>query len=194
MYENLLIIGGILSILVAIITLVKFLFYTKSEVDKKLTDLKTDTDNFEKQVLQKFQDLQSSFKDELTNTKESIFNKLLEAERTNTQARQEIYNKLSESNQSFEEYNQHMLELVSQVKQDEKQTNLDFMQLLNGVKDELKSDYINRYNDLLRLVGTKTNNSDFDRLETKFDKLSQTMTELKTIVQLNLEEVSKHNH
>lgn len=194
MYENLLIIGGILSILVAIVTLVKFLFYTKSEVDKKLTDLKTDTDKFEKQVLQKFQELQASFKDELTNTKESIFNKLLEAERNNTQARQEIYNKLSESNQSFEEYNQHMLELVSQVKQDEKQTNIDFMQLLNGVKDELKSDYINRYNDLLRLVGTKTNNSDFDRLETKFDKLSQTMTELKTIVQLNLEEVSKHNH
>jgi hypothetical protein len=61
------------------------------------------------------------------------------------------------------------------------------MQSINTVKDELKNDYINRYNELLQIINTKVNIADFDRLEQKFDKVCETITELKTIVQLQLE-------
>lgn len=192
MYEHLLVAGALITVLIGIITLVKFLFYTKAEVDKKLETLKEISNKKDEEILDKFQQTYDAVKDELNNTKQQIFEKLLEAERNGNTSRQELYNRLAENKQTFEQYNQHMLELVGQVKQDEKEINIEFMSVINAVKDELKEDYINRYNDLLKLVGTKTNNSDFDRLENKFDKLSQTMTELKTIVELQLQETNKH--
>lgn len=191
MYEHLLVAGALITVLIGIITLVKFLFYTKAEVDKKLETLKEISNKKDDEILDKFQQTYDAVKDELNNTKQQIFEKLLEAERNGNTSRQELYNRLAENKQTFEQYNQHMLELVGQVKQDEKEINIEFMSVINAVKDELKEDYINRYNDLLKLVGTKTNNSDFDRLENKFDKLSQTMTELKTIVELQLQEANK---
>lgn len=191
MYEHLLVAGALITVLIGIITLVKFLFYTKAEVDKKLETLKELSNKKDEEILDKFQQTYDAVKDELNNTKQQIFEKLLEAERNGNTSRQELYNRLAENKQTFEQYNQHMLELVGQVKQDEKEINIEFMSVINAVKDELKEDYINRYNDLLKLVGTKTNNSDFDRLENKFDKLSQTMTELKTIVELQLQEANK---
>lgn len=191
MYEHLLVAGALITVLIGIITLVKFLFYTKAEVDKKLETLKEISNKKDEEILDKFQQTYDAVKDELNNTKQQIFEKLLEAERNGNTSRQELYNRLAENKQTFEQYNQHMLELVGQVKQDEKEINIEFMSVINAVKDELKEDYINRYNDLLKLVGTKTNNSDFDRLENKFDKLSQTMTELKTIVELQLQEANK---
>ena len=55
-------------------------------------------------------------------------------------------------------------------------------------KDELKNDYINRYNELFTMMNTKVNIQDFDRLENKFDKVSETIAEVKTIVQIQMEE------
>ena len=80
-----------------------------------------------------------------------------------------------------------MLEIISQVKQEDKQISNEFMKLLSEVKDELKNDYINRYNDLIKMINTKVSTSDFDRLESKFDKVTETITELRTIIQMQKE-------
>ena len=76
---------------------------------------------------------------------------------------------------------------MSEIKQDEKESDAKFIQLLNDVKDELRNDYTNRYNEIITLMGTKVNVQDFDRLETKFDKVTETIIELKTIFQRNLD-------
>lgn len=188
MQEALIIIGTILTVVLGGITLVRYLFYTKTEVDNKFAKFKSESDERDNELISKLQNIHEKIKEELNQTKDQIFEKLLQAERSGNDSRQELYEKLAQNKQIFEEYNHHMLEVISQIKQDEQQTNLNLVQVVNTVKDELKEDYVNRYNELLKLVGTKTNNSDFDRLENKFDKLSQTMTEIKTIVQMQIEE------
>ena len=126
--------------------------------------------------------IKENFNEKLT------FEKLLEAERQSNRDRQQLYDRLAQNKEAFDDYNKTMLSAIAEMKQDEKESNNNFLQLINALKDELKTDYTNRYNELLKIIGTKANLSDFDRLETKFDKVTETITELKTIVQIKLEE------
>ena len=81
-----------------------------------------------------------------------------------------------------------MIEALAGVKSEGQDISIKFTQLLNDIKDELKNDYINRYNELFTMMNTKVNIQDFDRLENKFDKVSETIAEVKTIVQIQMEE------
>ena len=81
-----------------------------------------------------------------------------------------------------------MIEALAGVKSEGQDISIKFTQLLNDIKDELKNDYINRYNELFAMMNTKVNIQDFDRLENKFDKVSETIAEVKTIVQIQMEE------
>ena len=100
---------------------------------------------------------------------------------------QDLYDRLTQNKEIFEDYNKNILAAMSEIKQDEKESDAKFIQLLNDVKDELRNDYTNRYNEIITLMGTKVNVQDFDRLETKFDKVTETIIELKTIFQRNLD-------
>lgn len=202
MHEMLVIFGTLLGCIISYFTINKFVFYTKSEVDQKLLDIKMagenrfndlkDASDKKDQVLTlKMEKNHAEVKEELNETKEMIFEKLLEAERASNKSRQELYDRLSANKEVFEDYNKNMLAAMAEIKQDENEMSNNFITLLNAVKDELKDDYVNRYNDLLTIIGTKANVSDFDRLETKFDKVTETLTELKTIVQLQLEKQSE---
>lgn len=131
------------------------------------------------------------FKEELSGTKEIIYEKLLEAERANNNTKQEIYDKLNQNKQIFEDYNKQILETISQIKQDQKETTNSIMMLINTIKDELRNDSINRYNELLSLVNTKVSQDDFDRLENKFDKLIENVAELKAIVNTRFDNYDK---
>lgn len=148
--------GGILTSLIAVVTIAKFLFYTKSEINAKFTEAKNESDNKDEKLLEKVTAVHNAIKEELGNTKDYIHKNLIEAERSSNHITQEFTN------------------------------------LLNAVKDELRTDNINRYNDLLKIINTKVSISDFDRLENKFDKVTETITELKTIVQIQLEENHKN--
>ena len=81
---------------------------------------------------------------------------------------------------------------MSEIKQADKDNTIQFITLIDTVKDELKNDYTSRYNDLLVLINTKANISDFNRIEQKFDKVTETITELKTIVELQLNKKEKN--
>ena len=191
MYETWAYIGCVLSVIIAMITAAKFLFYSKSEINTKFAELKAESDKRDEILLEKVNELHNQVKEELVETKERIFENIVQAERNTTRITQEIYDKLSQNKQVFDDYNKNMLEIVSQIKQEDKQISNDFLKLLSAVKDELRSDYMNRYNELIKLIGTKVSISDFDRLETKFDRVTETITELKTIVQLQLEKNEK---
>ena len=81
-----------------------------------------------------------------------------------------------------------MIEALAGVKSEGQDISIKFTQLLNDIKDELKNDYINRYNELFTMMNTKVNIQDFDSLENKFDKASETIAEVKTLVQIQMEE------
>ena len=191
MNEGLIILGSILTVIISLVTVAKFLFYTKSEVNGKFAELKQESDKKDEVLLEKVTNLHNELKQELIETKDKIFEDLLNAERNNNKITQEIYDRLNQNKQIFDDYNKSMIEAMGQIKSDSHQISTDFSNILSAVKDELKSDYINRYNDLLKLINTKVNSSDFDRLESKFDKVTTTITELKTIVQLQMEERNK---
>lgn len=188
MHENWLLIGAILTVIISLVTVARYLFYTKSEIDKKFADLKTESDKKDEVLLEKVNHVHTQIKEELVETKEKIFDKIVEEERNTNKITQEIYDRLTQNKQIFDDYNKNMLEIISQIKQEDKQLSNDLLKLLSDVKDELRSDYMNRYNELIKLIGTKVSVSDFDRLETKFDRVTETITELKTIVQMQLEE------
>lgn len=191
MNEGLIILGSILTVIISLVTVAKFLFYTKSEINGKFAELKQESDKKDEILLEKVTNLHNELKEELIQTKDKIFEDLLNAERNNNKITQEIYDRLNQNKQIFDDYNKSMIEAMGQIKSDSHQISTDFSNILSAVKDELKSDYINRYNDLLKLINTKVNSSDFDRLESKFDKVTTTITELKTIVQLQMEERNK---
>ena len=153
MQETLIILGSILGAIISLVTIARFLFYTKSEINAKLAEFKAESDKKDENLVERVTIVQNEIKDELSETKEYIHKNLIDAERNSNHITQEFTN------------------------------------LLNAVKDELRADSIHRYNDLLKLVNSKVSLSDFDRLETKFDK--ETITELKTIVQIQLEENHK---
>ena len=139
------------------LTIACFIFYRKSEIDDKIAIVqKLISDN------------------QLTNQKNS------------TNIKDEIYEKLTENKNSLESGMKEFIKIISEIRETDKNLSIQFINLVNSVKDELKNDYTSRYNDLLLLINTKANESDFNRLEQKFDKVNETMTELKTIIQMKL--------
>lgn len=182
-------IGWVFGAIISAVTIAKFLFYTKSEVNQLFTNLKAESDKKDEMLLEKVTETQNEIKDNLVKTREEIFKNILDNERNTNKITQEIYDRLSQNKQVFDDYNKNMLEIISQVKQDDKQISNEFIKLLSEVKDELKNDYISRYNDLIKMINTKVSTSDFDRLEAKFDKVTETITELRTIIQMQ-----KENH
>ena len=139
------------------LTIACFIFYRKSEIDDKFAIMqKLISDN------------------QLTNQKNS------------TNIKDEIYEKLTENKNSLESGMKEFIKIISEIRETDKNLSIQFINLVNSVKDELKNDYTSRYNDLLLLINTKAHESDFNRLEQKFDKVNETMTELKTIIQMKL--------
>ena len=191
MHELLITLSIALGCLISGMTIARFTFYTKDEVDKKLNDAKELSDKKDETIQSKIEQQQSDLKEDLAETRENIFEKLLEAERNNNRIVNEIYDRLNQNKQIFDDYNKNMLEAISQMKSEEKEITTNMVQIVNAVKDELKNDYINRYNDLLKIIGTKANLEDFNRLEAKFDKITESITELKTIVQMQRENKNK---
>lgn len=188
MNEILLAIGAALGCLISAMTLVKYNFYSKDEVDKKFAHFKENSDEKDSLIQVKLEGNHTEITKELVETKESIYEKLLEVERINNKQVQEIYDRLNQNKQIFDDYNRNMLEAIAQLKAEEKEITTNMVQIVNAVKDELREDSIARYNDLLKIIGTKTNVEDFNRLESKFDKITESITELKTIVQMKLNE------
>lgn len=187
MHEILVTLGIALGCLISGMTIAKFNFYTKDEVDKKLAEAKEASDKKDEVLTLKLEKDHAEVKGEIAETKDMMFEKLLEAERNTNKVVNEIYDRLNQNKQIFDDYNKNMLEAISQMKSEEKEITTNMVQIVNAVKDELKTDYINRYNDLLKLIGTKANIEDFNRLEQKFDKITESITELKTIVQMQKE-------
>lgn len=187
MTETLVILGAILGVLISIITIARLLFYTKAEINAKIESVLEHSDLKDEGLKQYLINESNSFRNYIDENKEKTFEKMLEAERQGNKARQEIYNTLSENKQLFDSYNKDIIEMIASIRQENRDLTAQYMQSINTVKDELKNDYINRYNELLQIINTKVNIADFDRLEQKFDKVCETITELKTIVQLQLE-------
>ena len=66
------------------------------------------------------------------------------------------------------------------------QTGIVPVVVLNEVKDALKNDYTSRYDDIIKMMSTKASLEDFNRLENKFDKVTETIIQLKTTVEMQL--------
>lgn len=145
--------------IIGAVTIASFLFYNKSQIDEKL----------------------SVIKKEITDNK-------LQSQTNSSKIKDDIYEKLNENKSALEDGMKEFIRVLSDIKESDKNLSVELITLVNGVKDELKNDYTSRYNDLLLLINTKANESDFTRLEQKFDKVTETITELKTIVQLKMDE------
>lgn len=154
-------IGSVIGSIIGTITIAGFLFYNKSQIDEKVAALKK----------------------EITDNK-------LQTQQNTSQVKDEIYDKLTENKTALENGMKEFITVLSDIKESDKNLSVQLITLVNGVKDELKNDYTSRYNDLLLLINTKANENDFTRLEQKFDKVTETITELKTIVQMQLDEKS----
>ena len=158
MHEHLVYFGTLIGVMISLITLARFLFYTKTEVDTKFNEAKNESEKRVEKLLEKIADLQSKIKDEFVATKDFIHKNMIDNERNAGHLTQEFTN------------------------------------LVTIVKDELKNDSIKRYDDLLKLINNKVSVAEFDRLENKFDKVSETIIELKTIVERQLESKKKPNN
>lgn len=191
MQELLVVVGSVISVFLGVIALSRYLFYTKAEINAKFSEAKAESDKRDEVIQEKINTTHIEIKAAISDIKEKLYSNQIESERLANKHNQEIYDRVNQNKQIVDDYNQSMLEVVSQLKQENKQITNDFMNIVNTIKDELKNDYINRYNELLTLINTKVNTSDFDRLENKFDKVTETITELKTIVQLQLDEHNK---
>lgn len=130
--------------------------------------------------------------DKLTNIRKQIADHALEAQSAQSAIKEELIEKVSRSKDTFEQTMKEFINILSEIKQADKDNTIQFITLIDTVKDELKNDYTSRYNDLLVLINTKANISDFNRLEQKFDKVTETITELKTIVELQLNKKEKN--
>lgn len=181
-------IGTVAGALLSCLAIFKVFFYTKSEVNGKFTDLKNESDKRDEAITEKINTVKSDLKNEIVETKDSLYKDVLEVERSINKVTQEIYDRLNQNKQILDDYNKHMIEALAGVKSEGQDISIKFTQLLNDIKDELKNDYINRYNELFALMNTKVNIQDFDRLENKFDKVTETIAEVKTIVQIQMEE------
>ena len=181
-------IGTVAGTLVSIFTVLKVLFFTKSEVNARFEELKKDSDSRDEAITEKISNVKAELKNEVIETKDSLYKDVLAVERSINKVTQEIYDRLNQNKQILDDYNKHMIEALAGVKSEGQDISIKFTQLLNDIKDELKNDYINRYNELFTMMNTKVNIQDFDRLENKFDKVSETIAEVKTIVQIQMEE------
>lgn len=146
--------ASVFGTLIGAQTISSFIFYTKSQVDEKITDIK-----------------------------KMITDGQLHNQEATQHTKDEIYEKLSENKAALESGMKEFINILSDIKESDKNFSVQLVTLVNGVKDELKNDYTTRYNDLLLLINTKADEKDFNRLEQKFDKLSETLIEVKTIVQ-----------
>ena len=187
MNEILACLATLLGVIISIVVIARLLFYTKAEINTKLEGVNKHSDDKDEVlrdfIIKEFNTLNA----QLEINKDKTYEKLLNAEREGNHARQELYDRMAQNKQVFEDYNKNMLEVIAQIRQEDRDLSNKYIQLLNEVKDELKNDYINRYNELLQIINTKVNVPDFDRLEHKFDKVSETITELKTIVQMQID-------
>lgn len=187
MNEILACLATLLGVIISIVVIARLLFYTKAEINTKLEGVNKHSDDKDEIlrdfIIKEFNTLNA----QLEINKDKTYEKLLNAEREGNHARQELYDRMAQNKQVFEDYNKNMLEVIAQIRQEDRDLSNKYIQLLNEVKDELKNDYINRYNELLQIINTKVNVPDFDRLEHKFDKVSETITELKTIVQMQID-------
>lgn len=187
MNEILACLATLLGVIISIVVIARLLFYTKAEINTKLEEVNKHSDDKDEMlrdfIIKEFNTLNT----QLEINKDKTYEKLLNAEREGNHARQELYDRMAQNKQVFEDYNKNMLEVIAQIRQEDRDLSNKYIQLLNEVKDELKNDYINRYNELLQIINTKVNVPDFDRLEHKFDKVSETITELKTIVQMQID-------
>ena len=146
--------AAVFGTLIGAQTISSFIFYTKSQIDEKLTDIK-----------------------------KMITDGQLHNQEATQHTKDEIYEKLNENKAALESGMKEFINILSDIKESDKNFSVQLVTLVNGVKDELKNDYTSRYNDLLLLINTKADEKDFNRLEQKFDKLSETLIEVKTIVQ-----------
>lgn len=187
MHDALIYVGEVLAVIISYVTVSKFLYYTKSEINAKISKLKDDVNEQMTDLLVRIDNNHKELKQSLSDTKEKIFNNIVEAERNTNKITKEIYENLTQNKEIFNEHSRKMVETISQVKQRDQELSNDFLRLLTSLKDELKNDYITRYNDLINIIQNKVGNEDFEKLETKFDKIIETITELKTIVQIRIE-------
>lgn len=130
--------------------------------------------------------------DKLTNIRKQIADNALESQSAQSAIKEELIEKVAHSKDTFEQTMKEFINILSEIKQADKDNTIQFITLIDTVKDELKNDYTSRYNDLLVLINTKANISDFNRIEQKFDKVTETITELKTIVELQLNKKEKN--
>ena len=168
--------------------ILRALFFTKSEINTKFANLKQESDTRDEAITEKISNVKTELMNEVVETKDSLYKDVLAVERSINKVTQEIYDRLNQNKQILDDYNKHMIEALAGVKSQGQDISIKFTQLLNDIKDELKNDYINRYNELFTMMNTKVNIQDFDRLENKFDKVSETIAEVKTIVQIQMEE------
>ena len=63
MHETWAYIGCVLSVIIAIVTIAKFLFYTKSEINAKLEDHKKESDKRDELLLEKVNESQNEIKE-----------------------------------------------------------------------------------------------------------------------------------
>lgn len=158
-------IGEILGAIIGAITVANFIFCRRSEVDEKIASINN-----------------------------SISNSNLSNQKDLSLIKDEIYNKMTENKDSLESSMKEFITILSDIKESDKELSVNFITLINAVKDELKNDYTSRYNDLLLIINTKANEADFSRMEQKFDKINETMTQLKTIIELQLEEKKREKN
>lgn len=181
-------IGTVAGTLLSMYAILRALFFTKSEINTKFANLKQESDTRDEAITEKISNVKTELKNEVVETKDSLYKDVLAVERSINKVTQEIYDRLNQNKQILDDYNKHMIEALAGVKSEGQDISIKFTQLLNDIKDELKNDYINRYNELFAMMNTKVNIQDFDRLENKFDKVSETIAEVKTIVQIQMEE------
>ena len=189
------ILGGSLGLILTTAGVLCLLFYTKPQIDKKLEDLKKDVEEETKKSYEKLdfdiKSLQKTVSEEINEIKRTTaeFKLINEKERSN--AKDELHEKLETTRDALEDMMKQFVDTITEVKQADKEMAVQFITLINSLKDELKNDYTARYNDLLVLINTKADKNEFNRLEHKFDKMFETMTELKTTVQIQLDKDKK---
>lgn len=183
--EILTIIGSAIGILVGTITVLNFSFYSKSQVDKKIDE---NNKTLKNEIQQKIDNVSSDNKQLNSIVQENN----LDAQRVRLKIQEELHQKMDDTKLALEEAMKQFINTLADIKQSDKDMAIQFITLVNGVKDELKNDYIARYNDLLLIINTKANETDFNRLEQKFDKVSETIIELKTIVEHNVDKKETH--
>ena len=146
--EGVQIISSILGAIVATLSISGFVFYTKSQVDNKFTEMTTDIYTTRDNVIEDFRKQVKSLEDKMSDLMKALY----------------------------------------ESKQDDKNLSIELIKVTDAMKDELRKDYISRYNTLLQLVNGKADQKDFNRLEQKFDRVSETITELKTIIELKVKD------